>query len=131
MVVKEILKYYLDNGSDVHMCCIDATKAFDKIRHDKLFLLLIERGISGLDLRLLLLDLYQRQMIRTSWQGQFSDIFSVTNGIRQGSIASPILFCCYMDVLIQKLQDNGIGCWMGGQFCASVLSPSIAGLYRA
>jgi hypothetical protein len=135
MVVKEILKYYMDNGSDVYMCCIDATKAFDKIRHDKLFLLLIDRGISGLDLRLLL-DLYQRQKIRTSWQGKVSDIFGVSNGIRQGSIASPILFCCYMDVLIQKLQYEGIGCWIGGHFCASIayaddltlLSPSIAGL---
>ena len=135
LIVREIVKYYMDYGSNVYMCCIDATKAFDKIRHDKLFLLLAERGLSGLDLRLLL-NLYQRQQVRTSWQNEQSHTFGVSNGIRQGSIASPILFCCYMDELVKRLKKQGIGCWIGGQFCATVayaddlslLSPTLHGL---
>ncbi len=43
LVVKEVAKYYLKKGSDVYTCTIDASKAFDMVQHDKLFLLLIER----------------------------------------------------------------------------------------
>ena len=32
-----------------------------------------------------------------------SDSFSVTNGVRQGGILSPYLFCVYMDDLSKKL----------------------------
>ncbi len=45
LAMKETIKYYLRNGSDVYMCLIDANKAFDRVCHDMLFQLLIERGL--------------------------------------------------------------------------------------
>jgi Reverse transcriptase (RNA-dependent DNA polymerase) len=36
----------------------------------------------------------------------------VSNGVRQGAIISPILFCVYFDVLLRKLSSTGIGCHM-------------------
>ena len=135
IILKEVIKYYLDRQSEVYSCFIDASKAFDKIHHDKLFELLIRRGVSAVDLRVLL-DLYTRQKVRTVWQGEYSEQFTATNGIRQGSISSPILFCCYMDELIHRLQLKGTGCWIGHHFYGSVayaddltlLSPTAAGL---
>jgi hypothetical protein len=137
LVMKEIIKYYMDNQSNVYSCLIDATKAFDKIHHDKLFQLLIDRGVSAVDMRLLL-DLYERQHIRATWKGCYSDTFTATNGIRQGSISSPILFCCYLDELIRRLTDSGIGCWMGNHYvgCLSyaddltLMCPSATGLQK-
>ena len=137
LLLKEIVKYYRDNQSDVYSCFIDATKAFDKIKHDKLFSLLMERGMSSADLRLLV-DLYSRQLIRTGWKGHYSSTFSTTNGIRQGGIASPILFCCYMDELLKRLKQDGVGCWFLGMFLGSVayaddltlLSPTREGLQQ-
>jgi hypothetical protein len=135
LVLKEVIKYYLNRQTDVYSCFIDASKAFDKIRHDKLFELLIRRGVSAIDLRVLL-DLYLRQNVRTVWNGCHSDTFPATNGIRQGSISSPILFCCYMDELLSRLEKRGTGCWIGQYFYGGVsyaddltlLSPTAMGL---
>ncbi len=45
---------------------MDASKAFDKIRHNKLFKILQDRGIHPLALRLII-DMHKRQNSRTSW----------------------------------------------------------------
>ena len=96
---------------------------------------LIERGIPASDIRVLQ-DLYKRKQIRTSWKRYFSKTFPSRNGIRQGGIASPILFCCYLDKLVELLQSNGSGCWIGDNFLGSVvyadditlLCPTVKGL---
>ena len=51
---------------------------------------------------------------------------------------SPILFCVYMDELLQRLKNSGLGCHMGktsyGFLCyaddLSLFSPSISGLQK-
>jgi hypothetical protein len=56
--------------------------------------------------------------------------------IRQGSIASPILFCVYLDQLLNKLQKAGNGCWLGNKYFGTLayaddvtlLSPTATGL---
>ena len=43
-----------------------------------------------------------------------SDSFGITNGTRQGSVLSPALFSVYLDELLQKLRQLGVGCNVGG-----------------
>ena len=38
------------------------------------------------------------------------------NGVRQGAILSPSLFCVYLDTLLTRLRDAGVGCHIGGSF---------------
>ncbi len=45
-----------------------------------------------------------------------SSYFNVTNGIKQGWIISPILFCIYMDALLNELSKSNVGCHIGGVF---------------
>ena len=50
--------------------------------------------------------------------GVSSSKFKLTNGTRQGSVLSPIIFSVYLDGLIQDLRKQGLGChingaWMG------------------
>ncbi len=68
LVVNEVAMYYLKKGGDVYMCAIDASKAFDRVRHDKLFLLLIERGLPAAIVGILY-DGYKRQKMPTMWKG--------------------------------------------------------------
>ncbi len=82
LVLKEVINYYLNNNSDVYTCLIDATKAFDRIRYDKLFQILIDREMPALAVRSML-DLYQRQVVRTVWKGHLSRGFGTSNGICQ------------------------------------------------
>ena len=45
-----------------------------------------------------------------------SEAFSVKNGVRQGAILSPSLFCVYLDTLLCQLREAGVGCHMGREF---------------
>ena len=45
MVLKEVSKYYMRNKSDVYIGMLDASKAFDRIRHDRLFEILLKRQL--------------------------------------------------------------------------------------
>ena len=42
--------------------------------------------------------------------------FRVKNGVRQGAILSPSLFCVYLDNLLSQLREAGVGCHVGGLF---------------
>jgi hypothetical protein len=120
LVLKEVIQYYMSMKTPVYACFLDASKAFDRVRYDMLFNTLIKRGVNPLDLRLLL-NQYQRQCIRTTWKGSVSCYFSTSNGIRQGSIASPTLFCVYLDELLCQLKAHGSGCWIGNYYwCISL-----------
>ncbi len=88
-VVKEVVHYYINNKSDLYSCCVDATKLFDRVHHDNLFELIIERKVAAIVLRALLIT-YQRKPMLTVWNGKFSRQFSTSNGITQGGIISPI-----------------------------------------
>ena len=39
--------------------------------------------------------------------------FSVSNGVKQGAVISPILFSSYMDALFERLKRNAIGRYVG------------------
>ncbi len=54
--------YYRNGRSKVYACFMDGSKAFDRIRHDKLFKILQDRGIHPLVLRLII-DMYKRQIV--------------------------------------------------------------------
>ena len=65
-----------------------------------------------------------------------SSSFKVKNGVRQGAILSPSLFCVYLDTLLSHLRDAGVGCHIGGTFLGAfgyaddvtLLAPSRQGL---
>ena len=93
---KETVQYYMNNESNVHGCMLDASKAFDRIRFDKLFSVLLERDFSAPYIRFLL-NGYLAQTIRVKWGSSTSKPFKGTNGVRQGGVISPILFTIYME----------------------------------
>ena len=120
LLVKETVNYYTHNSSSVYCCLLDATKAFDRINYNKLFNLLIHRNLPSVVVRLLI-NLYTTHKLRIMWNGAFSEIIYVKNGVKQGGILSPILFCVYLDNLILSLVNSGVGCYMG-HICLSVLA---------
>ena len=137
LTLKEVINYYLNNNSNVYACFVDASKAFDKVRHDMLFEVLLQRGMPEVILRFML-DMYARQNLRTVWKGKYSDSFTTSNGIRQGGVISPLLFCVYVDVLLLDLEKAGVGCRIGKHFYGAqcyadditLCAPTLDGLRR-
>ena len=87
--------------------------------HSLLFSKLIDRGLP-LPVVHFLLFWYSSQKIKVCWEKSLSDPFYVSNGVRQGSVLSPVLFSVYLDGFLQKLADSGVGCHWGNQFAGAV-----------
>ena len=111
----ETISYFMRNGSEVYTCLMDMTKAFDMVRHSLLFKKLITAGLSIIFVRLLLF-VYMNQFANVRWNGEFSSIFSIGNGVRQGAILSGILYCFYTNNLFSTLRSRRTGCWVSGTF---------------
>ena len=91
-MVKETIQYYLQNGSIVYGTVLDSTKAFDIIDFCKIFREMIIRKIPPLVIRLIM-EMYEKQSMAVRWNNEYSDSFGVSNGVKQGGVLSPILFC--------------------------------------
>jgi len=96
--VNEVIQYYLNNNSNIYVTLLDASRAFDRVNYVKLFRILIGRKICPLISRFILM-LYMNQSIRVKWGDNTSLLCSVSNGVKQGGVMSPILFTIYIDEL--------------------------------
>ena len=65
----------------------------------KLFRMLIKRNLPFVVLRLLC-NMYLHHFTRIERNGLRSVSFRVLNGVKQGGIVSPIMFCVYFDKLL-------------------------------
>jgi len=104
MVLKETITYYVTNNSSVYCSFLDASKAFDRVHYCKLFPLLVKRGLPPCIVRIFI-NLYTVNQVRVLWAGLASDYFAALNGVKQGWVISPILFCIYIDDLLTRLSS--------------------------
>ena len=112
-VLCETIDYYVHNESDVYMCSIDASKAFDRVNILLLFRKLRKRNFCPLFLRYLI-NSYCNQMMMVRWNGSLSSKFDVINGVKQGGALSPLLFFffgmeefySYKEKTLQKRQSR-------------------------
>ena len=136
-VAKEVIAYYINNGSDVFSCAIDMQKAFDRVDLTKLFKKLLQRSIPVLIVRILF-HLYFNVNLRVLWNGAHSANFCSINGVKQGGILSPYLFSIFINDLLVALELNNEGCRVGHEFFGCIayaddillLAPSITALRR-
>ena len=132
---KEIIDSYNQHDGNVYCCFLDASKAYDRVSHKRLFNCLHHRKVPLIYIRILAFW-YKNQIMYVKWGSAISAGFTVTNGVRQGSVLSPYLFCVYVDNMSNKLNNKKIGCMVGNMlinhlFYADdlcIFSPSSNGL---
>ena len=58
--------------------------------------------------------------MRVAWGSAITDYFSAVNGVKQGAVLSPVLFCVYLDGLLIMLSKAGVGCFIGCTFVGAL-----------
>lgn len=71
-------------------------------------------------LHVLLLDMYTRQKGYVTWSRAKSHTYLITNRVSQGGVLSPTLFDLYLDVLLEKLNYQGVECHVDNTFCRAL-----------
>ncbi len=82
--------------------------------------------------------MYLHGSAQVRWDSTTSYSFNVTNGMKQGSVISPLFFTLYVDELIDKLEHSGYGSKIGNRYYCNLiyaddiflLSPSAYGLQK-
>ena len=90
-VLKELIRYYIKHGSCVYVDLLDASKAFDRVNHTKLFSKLLELGVNMWIIKVLC-KWYCNQSMCVRWGLVLSNFRSVNIGVRQGGTLSLLVF---------------------------------------
>ena len=68
-----------------------------------------------------MLNWFEKSCAYVRWGNAISFLFSISAGVRQGGLISPLLFAVYMDVLTNRLRKAGFGCKLVQQFYGCLL----------
>ena len=114
-MVAEVASYFIRRGTPCIVTLLDCSKAFDMCEFITLFRKLKAKKLPSIVIRALIF-VYEQQTAWVRWGKAKSSCFGVTNGTRQGSVLSPAFFAIYIDDLLKKLRELGVGCHIGEQF---------------
>ena len=85
---------------DLYVCFIDYKKAFDRVKHKNLMVMLNDIKIDSKDLRVIQ-DLYWRQQAAI----KIDKDVEIKRGVRQGCVLSPDLFLLYSEINMREIKD--------------------------
>ena len=94
----------IEMQKDLYLCFIDYSKAFDKVRHEKLFNILEHLDIDENDIRVIR-NLYWDQSAAVRIGGELSEYKLIKRGVRQGCVMSPDLFNIYSEMILRNLEN--------------------------
>ena len=54
------------------------------------------------------------------WGISYSEFFQLLCGVRQGGVLSPFLFAIFVDSIVDRVKETGLGCYLNS-VCVSIL----------
>jgi len=118
--LRSITDYYTAGSSTVNVALLDMSSAFDTVVYDVLFKKLIKLNLPPTLIKLLLFW-YTNSNVFVRWGVYTSYTFMLGTGVRQGGVLSPILFCIYVDCIVESLESSKLGCWIGELYIGCIM----------
>jgi len=111
-IIQGIVQAARKYGDGAQLLVADFSKAFDTCHIPTLLEKLAKYGIRGQLLRVIA-DMYTNANARMCVNGILGDQIEVTNGVAQGCVLSPVFFTIYIDELLIKFRESGLGVPIG------------------
>ena len=105
-VLKSLLDIFSYKKKKLYCAFIDYKKAFDSVWRKGLWSKLLQEGINGKVLRVIV-NMYNNIKSCVFLNSQKSELFTSCQGVRQGENLSPLLFSLYLNDLESYLTENG------------------------
>ena len=103
--LRQLCEKAVEHNQSLHLVFVDQEKAFDRVNRDRLWRVLEQYGVQGQ-----LLDniraIYANSKSAVRTPSGLSNWFSVTSGVRQGCVLSPLLFIVYMDRITKEANPD-------------------------
>ncbi|CAG9116303.1 unnamed protein product [Plutella xylostella] len=100
--VRQLQEKSREQGRQLYLCFVDLEKAFDSVPREALWIVLEKLGCTEKFVRLLRL-LHDDMQCCVAVEGEQSDFFPVTCGVKQGCVLAPTLFALYFAVVVKEV----------------------------
>ena len=109
-VLLQVVNYFNERNSIVYIVSFGASKAFDRVKPNKLFSALFSNNFPSCCIKLII-NWYFKRSVSIRWNGFYSRACNVYNGVRQGSVLSRMIFNLYDNKIITCLTTSVAGCY--------------------
>ena len=100
-----IIEQSLEWNSPLYVNFIDFEKAFDSVNREFLWKVMRHYGIPE-KFVMIIKNMYDQAQSRVIHNGQLSEPFNISTGVRQGCLLSPVLFLLVLDWIMRKTTAN-------------------------
>ena len=119
---RSVIDYYISRGATVSWICL---RHLTKLITNQLFQKLMHRNMPGVLVKLFHSWYSCSCSVVVRWDLNFSHAFELLQcGVRQRGVTgvlSSVLFAVYIESIVDKLEDCGLGCWFGDVFVGCML----------
>ena len=104
-ILRTLIERSIEVKTDLYLCFIDYTKAFDNVNHQELSKMLESLNIDSKDLRVIQ-NIYWQQTAAIRIDKKIGTFQKIKKSVGQGCVLSPDLFSLYCESSFRSLKDT-------------------------